>query len=438
MDEKGEALTETLSDEEKRLIRIRVQRRAARLVLTDAYFEGEVVRAKLYVDGIYTKHYVPEVLFFGPGYTCDDVIPCDFGMHRIEVIRETAKKYLCWKYSHDFQFEEDITKTPLLKECAPPEGKIEYVEYVDWDEFSAFVKIKAIYLVPGTSYNIEMRSVPTGYHSNFHFIPIEDTYTHTIGIPWSAIDFGDCTIDVLLLKGTEILAEANVYIPLKPPPLKGTVDIENSIFPDSIFLGEPAEFIIRVINLTEGDFAVQFRETLEFRGVTIEKDYAYKSKWGKTISGEGATDDLSVTVKLPKAAIHKDKLWEDYDIYSILEARVGKGGGGEEEEEEEEVPALTIVSAAIDPAAGKPGDNITVAMILRNPSGKDFIATIGGSINGADLPTEKTATLIGGQDTEIRYRFALPEISTGAKTIIVGVGGATEAVDTHAFPFTVT
>ena len=112
--------------EELPLARVRVERRAARLVLTEAKNEsGIVVRGKVHVDGEYIHGYTPETMLFCSGCKCyenaetGELVPCGLGMHEISVV-PTSKDYYPWHFTHDFKVGDDFTKTPILSTV--PEG----------------------------------------------------------------------------------------------------------------------------------------------------------------------------------------------------------------------------------------------------------------------------------------------------------------------------
>ena len=111
--------------EEVSIARVRVERRAGRLVLTEAKNDaGETVRGKVHVDGEYIHGYTPETMMFCPGCKCyvdkdtGEIVPCGLGMHEISVM-PTSGKYNPWHFTHDFQVGDDITKTPILPSVPP-------------------------------------------------------------------------------------------------------------------------------------------------------------------------------------------------------------------------------------------------------------------------------------------------------------------------------
>ena len=464
----GEELGEELGKEEKPLIRIQVGRRAARLTLNKAVSpEGKEVSAKVYVDGNYIGHYAPETLFFGKTWDgdvqkaieCDEGIKCDFGVHEILVDRTAYNKYYLWEYSHNFQLGDDITQTPHLRQGPFSKGNLESVEWVDWDDVCAFVEFKAINLIPrdsyvihaeygdgsiditggdGTDIDVTLGRLSTLSSTGFGFRPTKSTYDEKVCIRWDDIDDGDCDVDIMLYHAPfigplKLLATRTVHIPYKPPPLMGTVDLENSIIPTHIFVNEPETFVIRAINLTEVAIPVEFRETLEFRGVTADKTYSYTSDWSHMLVEKDDIVDLSIDVKLPAAAIRTDELYETYDIFSILEGRVAG------EEEEPGYPEVIIVSKAIEKNTGSVGEEITVIMILRNIGGGSGSTRVSGAINGTDLPTVGTPLIEPGALEEITftYNFVVPAVALGSYVIVITIDVDDVVTDTSRFGFTV-
>ena len=111
--------------EELPIARVRVERRAARLVLNEAQDEsGNTARAKVFVDGDYIHGYTPETMLFCSGCKCykntetGEVVPCGLGMHEISVVPTSETRYP-WHFTHDFKVGDDITKTPILPSVPP-------------------------------------------------------------------------------------------------------------------------------------------------------------------------------------------------------------------------------------------------------------------------------------------------------------------------------
>lgn len=325
----SDALAEETSAQE--IKRILVQRRAARLVLNEAKNEiGEIVRGKCYVDNRYIHGYTPETIFFCPGCKCyekeGEVVPCDFGVHEIRV--EGAAKYYPWEYTHDFQMGDDIEKTPVLVE-APPGPQFDFVRFAEWKTHPttgkkcAYYNFKVKTITPNLHYTVyamyEGRAV-----SSAGFRSPKDTYSGTGYIVGDKIGFDGCKIELRLCEDHNpdvYLHKRSLTIPEVPPELCGHLIVEECIIPDSLFIEEPAEFIMRVKNCTEEGYSVQFRETISFRGVDLEKEYHFKSEWSTDITS-GATIDIPVIVELPKSAIPAGELGALYDIFSILEAKI--------------------------------------------------------------------------------------------------------------------
>lgn len=295
--------------------------------------KGEEVRGKVFVDNKYIHGYTPEVIFFCSGCDCykkaetGEVVPCGFGVHEIRV--EGAEKYYPWEFSHDFQNGDDITKTPVLTE-APPGPRFDSVRFAEWKEHPATGKKSAYYnfkvkdITPDVHYRVyamyEGRAVASaGFRSP------KDTFLGQGYIVGDKIGFDGCKVELRLCEDHDpsvYLHKRSLTIPEVPPNLCGHLIVEECILPDSLFIEEPAEFIMRVKNCTEEEIPVQFRDTISFIGVNVDKEYNFRSEWGKEIIGEGSTCDLRITVTLRKSAIPKEKLGVLYDIHSKLEARV--------------------------------------------------------------------------------------------------------------------
>lgn len=316
------------------ILRLKPEKPHATLCLNQSVDEtGKEVRGKVYVDEKYIHGYTPEILFFCSGCKCyekaetGEVVHCGFGMHNIRV--EGAEKYHPWEFSHDFQNGDDITKTPVLTE-APPGPRFDSVRFAEWKEHPATGKKCAYYnfkvekITPNKHYTIfvmhDGRVVASaGFRSP------KDTWSGTGYIVGDKIGFDGCKVELRLCEDHDpivYLHKRSLTIPELGPDLAGTVDIENSVMLDSLFIEEEASFVMRIKNLTEENVAVEFREKLEFRGGGIDKTYKYTSEWGEEITGAGATIDLPVIVELPKSAIPAGELGAVYDIFSVLQARV--------------------------------------------------------------------------------------------------------------------
>ncbi|MEA1998102.1 MAG: hypothetical protein U9N61_02080 [Euryarchaeota archaeon] len=141
---------------EEPIQQIKVKRRAARVYLTEAQDgDGNTITGKVFVDGTYLHAYTPETIMFCPGCECGkdpDKIPCELGIHTIEVDGTTAGVYIPWTFGStaiNFTEGDDFTATPILYKY--PEVPIAGTMY-------NFDLPDEIYLEEGSNYRFTIRN----------------------------------------------------------------------------------------------------------------------------------------------------------------------------------------------------------------------------------------------------------------------------------------
>jgi len=99
------------------LVEIPVPPTEARYYIKAAYDKdgNELSSVKIYVDGQYIHHYVPQELIFGPGKTIDTYVSGELGEHTIRL----EKNELSWQETITLKAGDDITREPVLTTPAP-------------------------------------------------------------------------------------------------------------------------------------------------------------------------------------------------------------------------------------------------------------------------------------------------------------------------------
>ena len=202
------SLSWTLAEdvEELPLARVRVERRAGRLVLTEALNdEGEVIRGKVYVDGDYIHGYTPETIFFCPRCNCyedtetGEVISCELGMHKITVM-PTSAKYYPWHFIDDFKVGYDITKTPILSSLPPDEpdqpiiidGFMENAEIPE----RIFINEPAAFVITAHNLTHNGATVKAQFRATIEFRAVDRDKTFKSKSAWSSSIRYDKSVDL--------------------------------------------------------------------------------------------------------------------------------------------------------------------------------------------------------------------------------------------------
>ena len=192
------SLSWTLAEdvEELPLVTVRVERRAARLVLTEALNDaGEEIRGKVYVDSDYIHGYTPETMLFCSGCKCyenaetGELVPCELGIHEISV-EPTSKKYYPWHFTHDFKVGDDITKTPVLSSVPPdpedPPIVIDgYMEIAEIPE-RIFIEEPAAFIITAHNLTHNGATVEAQFRATIEFRAVDRDKKYKGKSEWSA------------------------------------------------------------------------------------------------------------------------------------------------------------------------------------------------------------------------------------------------------------